>query len=421
MRLALPSTGLITLALASLVPLLAACGNGDGGAGGSGGASNGTGATGTGSGAGTGTAGTSSTSASTGSGGAGSGRWVTGYYVGYQSTLYPPSAIDFSALSHLVIGPVTPHADGSLDASLDVDPAAAPALIQDLVTRAHGAQRKALFMLGGAGAHDAWVGAASAGTRATFVQNLVTLATTSSIDGFDLDWEPLDPADYPAFQALAQDLRAALPGTILTVPVGWVSSTSPSVDSFYSTIAPVFDQINVMSYGMAGDWPGWKSWHSAALHGETPTTPTSVDSTVKAYLAAGVPAAKLGIGIGFYGTCWTPPVSGPSQDLGGSTVAASDNAMSYTNIMADYFSAGARQWDDTAKATYLSFGSATGPSGCGFVSYEDEQSIAEKAAYAKAEGLGGAIIWTINQGYLPSAPAGMQNPVLDAVGQGFLH
>ena len=167
--------------------------------------------------------------------------------------------------------------------------------------------------------------------------------------------------------------------------------------------------------------PGWQSWHSSALYGETPTTPTSIDSTVERYLDAGVPAAKLGIGIGFFGACYTPPVTGPKQDLRGGTVAASDNDMSYHNIMTRYYADAARIWDDEAKSPYLTFATATGPLGCGFISYDDAQSIGERAAYVDSRGLGGAIVWTINQGYLPDAPAGSRDPLMDALRTTFLH
>jgi chitinase len=35
-----------------------------------------------------------------------------------------------------------------------------------------------------------------------------------------------------------------------------------------------------------------------------------------------------------------------------------------------------------------------------YLTYDDEQGIAEKGAYVRNNGLGGAIIWTISQGYL---------------------
>jgi hypothetical protein len=109
------------------------------------------------------------------------------------------------------------------------------------------------------------------------------------------------------------------------------------------------------------------------------------------------------MGIGFYGSCWNPPVTAPLQSPNGSHVVADDNTMSFANIMNTYYSASAYRYDATAEAPYLSFPSATGPQGCTFVSYENEASVAAKGSYAQQKGLGGTIIWQINEGYDPSA------------------
>ena len=71
--------------------------------------------------------------------------------------------------------------------------------------------------------------------------------------------------------------------------------------------------------------------------------------------------------------------------------------------------------DAAAEVPYLSFATAKGPQRCNFVSYDDEQSVAAKGAWAKSSGLGGAMIWTVAQGHLPSAPAGQQDPLLKAL------
>jgi hypothetical protein len=52
------------------------------------------------------------------------------------------------------------------------------------------------------------------------------------------------------------------------------------------------------------------------------------------------------------------------------------------------------------------------------VSYEDEASVAQKGQYATAQGLGGAIIWQLNEGYNPGAAD--PSSLLHAVGQAFL-
>ena len=82
--------------------------------------------------------------------------------------------------------------------------------------------------------------------------------------------------------------------------------------------------------------------------------------------------------------------------------------------MTSYFESGARRWDDLAKVPYLSFATPKGPQQCSYISYDDEESLTSKGAWVKANGLGGAIMWTINQGHLPNAPLGQREPVLEA-------
>jgi chitinase len=214
-------------------------------------------------------------------------------------------------------------------------------------------------------------------------------------------------------------LRKPLPGAVLTAPVEPTTLTFPKVSKMWRKVAPLLDRVDLMTYGMEGLYDGWQSWHSSALDGATATTPTSVEFAVASFLTAGVPAAKLGVGIGFFGDCWTAPVTGPGQDLGGATIAATDSDMSTTTIMADYYSAAAAHVDATAHVPYLSFGAPTGPAGCTYITYEDAASIAAKGAWALGQGLGGAIVWTINQGHDETAPAGQRDALLRSARDAF--
>ena len=174
-------------------------------------------------------------------------------------------------------------------------------------------------------------------------------------DGVDLDWEPVETADQAPLKALAVALKAAKPGLLLSVPVNFVNANFPGEEArpSFAALAQTVDRLNIMSYGMAGVYEGWKSWHSSALTGEGDSTPSSVDSSVKAYLAAGIPASKLGVGIGFYGLCYQG-VLGPNQSAAGMKIAADDGQMSYANIMGGYFTPAAKKWDAAAKVPYLS-------------------------------------------------------------------
>lgn len=235
-----------------------------------------------------------------------SGLWVLGYYPGYQRDLLPPSEIDFGAMTHVVAFSLLPRHDGSIDTTLFIDETQGPALARELAQRAHDAGIHALITVGGAGWHDQFVAAASDANRARFVDEIVRLAREFGYDGVDLDWEPVLESDKPLLLAFVRAIRERDPGLVITVPVGWTNRNfEPVADAYYAELAQYVDRLAIMSYGMSGPWDGWTAWHSSALEGETGTAPTSIAQSVGAYRAAGVAAAKLGFGIGFYGQCWT--------------------------------------------------------------------------------------------------------------------
>jgi chitinase len=348
--------------------------------------------------------------------------WVLGYHVGYESAMYPTAAVDFGAMSHVVIGPVTPHADGTLDTTFDIDSTNGPLWAQGVAQAAHAANRKALLMIGGAGTVAGFEGAAANANRTAFVNHLLATMDDVGADGLDLDWEPLASGDYANFTALAVALRAARSNIVLTVPVGWVNSNFDNPSSpnpFFGSIAYLFDRIDIMSYDM--EWPadGWVSWYTAALHDEAANHPSSIDSSVDFYLASGVPRSKLGIGIGFYGVCWHG-VTAARQMIGKNAgIYGSDNTYSYHNIVTQYYLVGNYHYDAVAEMPYLANTSAFGPSpGCNFLSYEDAQSIAAKGAYANRNGLGGTIIWNVGEGYVPEQ-VGQESALLEAVNAAF--
>jgi chitinase len=339
------------------------------------------------------------------------GRWVSGYWVGYQRSQYPENQIDMSLLTHIIVGAMNPTSSGGVTTDFFIDATNGPLVAKTISARAHAAGRKAILMLGGSGQLGNYQGATSAANINKFVTNLVTTMDNLGYDGIDVDWEPVNDADKPAALSLLQKLRAARPTMIITMPITWVGYNQ-AADPWYAQVAAIVDQMNIMSYEMAGAWSGWVSWHSAALYGQGADHPSSISGNITQYTKLGIPASRIGIGLGFYGDCWRGPTA-PLQAVG-SGVVSGDNTMTYANIMASYYTAAAYHWDANARMGYLSFATQTGPQGCTFVSYEDEASIAEKGAYVKSAGVGGAIIWTINQGRIASAPAGSQDPLLKA-------
>src|SRR5262249_16651370 len=153
----------------------------------------------------------------------------------------PPSAIDFSALTHIIHFSVVPNANGSLDTTANGITAAYSAA---LVSAAHGAGVKALICVGGAGSETGFQGATASTNLAAFVSNLTSLMSTSGYDGIDVDWEPLSASDAASFTSFINALRSALntrsPTPLLTV-------ATASQPPLFALLQNQFDQINLMT------------------------------------------------------------------------------------------------------------------------------------------------------------------------------
>ncbi|MFN7955187.1 MAG: glycoside hydrolase family 18 protein [bacterium] len=375
-----------------------------------------------------------------------SGLWVTGYYAGYfwDWTGSDPDvavdAVDMSTLTHLAFARYAPGGGtlGGTAGQLVEGAGTGHAYVEDpLIARAHANGAKALLVVGGAGEGAGFdVSTANASVRATFVERIIAKAVAKNYDGVDVDWEEhLDTAAQRSqVVALLTELRAAAgreeryqpPNQpfVLTWPAFWTNINYATVTPWHVQVASLVDQYNLMTYGMADTWPGWSSWHHSALFGAGPTYPTSVQASIAEYEAAGVPAAKLGIGIGLYGLYYTNGVTGPRQPIGASSWAQSgDWENNYVRLVEDGAFAqasGTVHWDDVAKQRYVSYAPAWmrwGNTPITYLSYEDADSIAAKGAWARTQGLGGAIVWTVNYGYLPAQG---HNALMEAVRAGFL-
>ena len=366
-------------------------------------------------------------------------KWVNGYYAGWFWETYPPEAVDMSTMTHFVFGRYAP-ALGSLPGGKAGDllegAGGAHAEVENtLIAKAHAAGVKAVMMVGGDSDGPGFIAAtANATVRARFIQAILDKAEQKNYDGVDIDWEEnLDtPAARTQALALLRELRTAAAqrpryqATPLEIswPGFWVNQNQPDITPWHAEVAAAVDRFNLMTYSMAGDW-GWLSWHHSPLFGADVQHPTSIESTVQAYLNAGVPRAKLGIGIGLYGAYYNRPVTGPRQSLQGmqgwmNNGDWENNTQRLVNDNAFGQPGATYHWDDVAKQSYITY---TQPWNRGpdtpvtYLSYEDERSIQEKGKWVREQGLGGTLVWTVNYGYLPGTNA---NPQMQAVKQSFI-
>ncbi|STH95587.1 Chitinase A1 precursor [Citrobacter braakii] len=290
---------------------------------------------------------------------------------------------------------------------------------------------KVLLSVGGWGARGFSGAAATKESRAVFIQSAQEIIAKYGLDGIDLDWEyPVNgawglvesqPADRANFTALLKELRAALGHKkLLTIAVG-ANAESPKSWVDVKAIAPSLDYINLMTYDMAYG----TQYFNSNLYDSTqwPTVAAadkySADFVVNNYLAAGLKASQMNLGIGFYGRVpkravepgidWskpdaqknpvTQPYFGPAQielfkSLG--IDLSKDTYVKYNDIVAklinDPQKRFSQHWDDEAKVPWLSVQSVEGKA-LFALSYENPRSVAIKADYIKSKGLGGAMFW----------------------------
>jgi GH18 family chitinase len=368
-------------------------------------------------------------------------RWVSGYYAGWFWDWYPPAAVDMTAMTHFIFGRYAPGG-GTLGGRPGqvVEGAGTgheASVEQALVDKAHAAGVKALIMLGGAGDGPGFdASTADPAVRSEFVSDILGTLAAKNYDGVDVDWEENleTPAQQRQVVALLGELRAGAADhphfrpphapIIITWPAFWTTINFRTITPWHVTVASLVDQYNLMTYSMADAWPGWVSWHHAALQDAQPSHPTSIEASVAEYVAAGVPPGKIGIGIGFYGIYYGAEVDGPRQGLRGGHAQGSDLENNFRRLSSEgaFTQPGAtRHWDERAKQSYYSYSPPWrryGNTPIGYLTFEDERSIAAKGQWADAQGIGGAMIWTVNYGC--TDPATGANPLLQAVKDAFL-
>lgn len=357
--------------------------------------------------------------------------WVTGYYASYSeaSAGMAPDQFDYTALTHVIHWPVVPRNDGTL-----VDPATygmTTAQSATVVARARAAGTKVLLGFGGdaASVGDGWRGATAPGNRARLIAAMVGLMRARGYDGIDINWEQLAPADEPQFAAFVAELRAALdadtPRPLLTwVPTtGWQAPVAVTAATMQH-----FDQINLQTYVMSGPYPGWVTWFNSPLDDGGAVFPStggllpSVAAEVARYRAAGIPAARLGIGIQFDGFVWaggrgtaTGGVSAPRQVFDDRAPPAV-TVLRHADLLAQYDGAPgcSRSFDAVARVPWIGCDRANDADDR-FVSFDDEAAIGEKASFVGQQGLGGIFVFELSGDFRPGGSGSARHPLLAAL------
>ena len=246
--------------------------------------------------------------------------------------------------------------------------------------------------------------ALTAARRRVFEESAMEFLAQYDLDGLDIDWEypglpgaghPHRAEDKENFTALLSELRARFDAEsrkthrrlYLTIAMGGGADVIAHTEM--RKVARYVDTVNLMTYDYyeAGSDP--TTGHHAPLFAN-PADPKKVssDETVREYEKEGVPAAKILLGVPFYGRAWGD-VADRNHGLfqPGKAVAGFDGQ--YSSIAANLLGQGfTRYWDDAAKAPYLYNAEKHI-----FVSYEDTESLAAKCKYVRERKLGGVMFW----------------------------
>ena len=251
-------------------------------------------------------------------------------------------------------------------------------------------------------------------SRRTFAQSAVDVAIRRSpglFDGIDIDWEypvggglPTNaarPVDYENCTFLLLELRRELDtqgerdGRRYLLSIATIAGPSAPRHFDLATVAGIVDWFNVMTYDFHS---GSKIAHfNAPLYTASgdPTPSYTVDSTVQRYIAARVPRAKIVVGVPFYGRVYGgvgPANDGLFQPAPGPVPDEWRSGTDYRSIVRRRpESLGFRRvMHPEARVPFL-FNAMTGT----WITYDDTESVAEKAAYVRSHGLGGVMAWEI--------------------------
>ncbi|HEY6292669.1 MAG TPA: glycosyl hydrolase family 18 protein [Terriglobia bacterium] len=243
-------------------------------------------------------------------------------------------------------------------------------------------------------------------------------------DGINIDWEFPTSTDTQNFTLLLQEFRRQLNQLSATTGKKYLLSfDGPAGAQNYVNInlaqaAQAVDFITVDGYNYAGSWETQTNDASSLfdsikdpLYGQG----LDIDSTVTAYLQAGVPPSKYTMGVPLYGAGWTgaPDVNnglyqnstGPSPvplangtglctDLSGNTpgcdVLLTPGLATYSTLV-NLLPNGYTSYFDLQRIAVSLFDPTPGT----FYTYDNPLTVSLKMLYITFKGLGGAYVWAV--------------------------
>ncbi len=402
--------------------------------------------------------------------------WVTGYYPYWAMDNMPPRQVNWNGLTHVVhffarpevnppfFGPAFDSTDaGELIWGTDQGHSVGDQSNPDsLIKYAHLNGVKVVLSLGGIYGEQAsavdYISQDSARTT-LWIQTAGIFCKAYSYDGLELDWE----RPYPGAQVnrIIRAMRTELDswqssvgkrGILVVAVPGW----DYNADAYAASIAMI-DQYNILGYDLqrpnnlccGNGGPADVTGFNAALHRADPTQYPVVSAIADNYdgIAADAsedagnlllgydrlrfgpkypiqtlnwPAGKIGMGVPFYGWMFTGNTM-PNQPV----AQQSTSYMSYRRAADAVTKGGTYHFDNSTQTPWVG-GTATStisepyrfdlyPGTEFYMTYEDTNSIKSKVAWARQLGLGGMMIYALDEGWNSDALGDDRDPLLRAL------
>lgn len=332
-------------------------------------------------------------------------QWVTAYYI--NTSIYV-NDIPWSKATHVVDLGVSPSSSSGNIAGIAGSDADA------FTAAAHANGKKALLCVRDADGNIGLFGSAITNNLSGFVGNIVSFVNAHNYDGVDLDWEAgnfngPDAANYTNFIAA---LRSALgSGKLITMAAYWNYGLANVVQNSSSRL----NQVNVMCYDM-DQWNSDVYYNLATTLAAGDTTHNSC-ATQAANFAGYIPAAKIGLGIPFYGRVWTGCADSACSDglhnLLQTWSSQNNNPIAYRDLVASSYWSQPHQWDATRGASYISI-NGSGSSGDRFISYTDSQQINSMVQLMRSGGYGGIMEYEVDYDFMSNQTGDARHPLATA-------
>ena len=239
-----------------------------------------------------------------------------------------------------------------------------------------------------------------------FALSAVDIVSKYNLDGIDIDWEypgmigdsnVYRPEDKQHYTALFKELRVGLDSLSGATNMKYYVTTAVGGSQAFidhtemDKVQQYTDYINIMSYDYTGGWSTVTGHHTNLYSSSGDSNQSSAHRSIQAFIAAGVPASKIVIGMAFYGKGWEMESTDNNGLYRKALKAARGGGFTYLKDSLVNKNGYKEYWDGAAKAPYL-FNAEKKI----FISYDNERSVKEKCKYVKRHQLAGAMFWEYN-------------------------